>query len=55
MTIKPVDIFYILDDEDLAMIEYQELHNICVALSIDFQIQKEENERQGISSRGSMC
>ena len=54
MTIKPIDVLYMLDDDDLATIESQDLNSLCVAISLDLQLRREENERESISNRRSL-
>jgi hypothetical protein len=54
MIIKPIDVLYMLDDEDLATIESLDLNNLCVAISLDLQLKQEENERESISNRRSL-
>ena len=41
MNIKPMDILYLLEDEDLASMRYSDLHKLCVAITLDLQIEKE--------------
>lgn len=54
MTIKPMDVLYMLDDEDLATIEPQDLSNLCVAISLDLQLKQEEDERESTSYRRNL-
>lgn len=54
MIIKPMDVLYMLDDEDLATIESQDLNNLCVAISLDLQLKKEEDERESTSHRRNL-
>ena len=44
MTIKAIDILYMLDDDDLASMRYSDLHKLCVALTLDLQIEKERSK-----------
>ncbi len=44
MNIRPMDIFNLLDDEDLASMRYSDLRRLCVALTLDLQIEKERNK-----------
>jgi hypothetical protein len=44
MNIKPMDVLYMLDDEDLASMRYSDLHKLCVAITLDLQIDKEYNK-----------
>jgi hypothetical protein len=39
-----MDIFNLLDDEDLASMRYSDLRRLCVALTLDLQIEKERNK-----------
>ena len=55
MNIKPIDVLQMLDDEDLASMEYRDLRNLCLAISLDLQLSKEGDERQDISNRRAMC
>ena len=55
MTIKPIDILYMLDDKDLALMEPRDLKNLCTLISLDLQLNKEENERQDSGHRRAMC
>ena len=54
MIIKPIDVLYMLDDEDLVTIESVDLNNLCVAISLDLQLKQEEDERESISNRRSL-
>ena len=54
MTIKPIDVLHMLDDDDLATIESEDLNSLCVAISLDLQLRREENERESISNRRSL-
>jgi hypothetical protein len=54
MIIKPIDVLYMLDDEDLATIESEDLNNLCVAISLDLQLKQEEDERESINNRRSL-
>ena len=42
MNIKPLDVLHMLDDEDLAEMEPQDLERICIALTLDLQLEKEK-------------
>ena len=44
MNIRPMDIFNLLDDDDLASMRYSDLHRLCVALTLDLQIEKERSK-----------
>ena len=54
MIIKPIDVLYMLDDEDLATIESKDLNNLCVAISLDLQLKQEEDERESTNNRRSL-
>jgi len=41
MTIKPIDILQMLDDEDLADMENADLNRLCVAITLDLQLERE--------------
>jgi hypothetical protein len=41
MNIKPVDILYMLEDEDLASMEYSDLYRLCNVITLDIQLEKE--------------
>ena len=41
MTIKPIDILYMLDDEDLASMRLIDLNRLCVAITLDLQLERE--------------
>ena len=41
MTIKPIDILQMLDDEDLAEMELNDLNRLCVAITLDLQLERE--------------
>ena len=41
MTIKPIDILHMLDDEDLAGMERVDLNKLCVAITLDLQLERE--------------
>jgi len=44
VNIKPMDILYMLEDEDLASMQYSDLRKLCVAITLDLQIEKERNK-----------
>ena len=44
MNIKPMDILYLLEDEDLASMRYSDLHKLCVAITLDLQMEKERSK-----------
>jgi hypothetical protein len=54
MIIKPMDVLYMLDDEDLAMIGPMDLKNLCTAISLDLQLKNEEDERECTGYRRSL-
>ena len=39
-----MDIFNLLDDEDLASMRHSDLRKLCVALTLDLQIEKERSK-----------
>ena len=41
MTIKPIDILHMLDDEDLVNMRFIDLNRLCVAITLDLQIERE--------------
>ena len=41
MTIKPIDILYMLDDEDLASMNLVDLNRLCTAITLDLQLERE--------------
>ena len=41
MTIKPIDILHMLDDEDLASMNLIDLHRLCTAITLDLQLEQE--------------
>ena len=47
MTIKPIDILHMLDDEDLAEMERGDLNRLCVAITLDLQLER-ENKNESI-------
>ncbi len=44
VNIRPMDILYMLEDEDLASMNYSDLRKLCVAITLDLQVQKESNK-----------
>ncbi len=44
MTIKPLDVLHLLDDEDLAQMRYSDLYNLCTAITLDLQIEREKKK-----------
>jgi deoxycytidine triphosphate deaminase len=55
MIIKPIDILYMLDDEDLASMDYEDMSKLCNAISLDLQLEKESYGNENLSNRGTMC
>ena len=56
MTIKPLDILYLLDVEDVDQMDYVELNNLCIAITLDEQLTQESIARnESSSNRGNMC
>jgi len=39
-----MDILYLLEDEDLASMRYSDLHKLCVAITLDLQMEKERSK-----------
>jgi hypothetical protein len=39
-----MDILHLLEDEDLASMRYSDLHKLCVAITLDLQIEKERSK-----------
>jgi hypothetical protein len=46
MIIKPLDILYMLDDEDLADMDQDYMFKLCNAISLDLQIETETRTTQ---------
>jgi hypothetical protein len=44
VTIKPLDIIYMLDDEDLASMRQSDLQKICIAITLDLQLERERGK-----------
>ena len=42
MTIKPIDVLHMLDDEDLADMEYNDLNKLCIMITLDNQLEYEK-------------
>ena len=55
MIIKPIDILHMLDDEDLAGMDYEDMLKLCNAISLDLQIERESYGDEDSSNRGAMC
>jgi hypothetical protein len=41
MTIKPIDILHMLDDEDISQMRQIDLHRLCTAITLDLQLERE--------------
>ncbi len=54
MVIKPLDVLLMLDSEDVLLMDYPDLHKLCVLISLDLQIEKESYAKD-ISHRRNMC
>ncbi len=39
-----MDILYMLEDEDLANMRYSDLRKLCVAITLDLQVERERNK-----------
>ena len=44
VTIKPIDVINMLDDEDLAFIKQSDLQKICIAITLDLQLERERKK-----------
>lgn len=55
MTIKPIDILHMLDNESILLMDYEDLNKLCTMITLDNQIELEEDARQGSSNRRNMC
>lgn len=54
MTINPLDILFMLDDEDIAEMEAADLDKLCSLISLDIQLEKEANAKSS-DNRRNMC
>ena len=54
MIIDPLDILYMLDDEDVSEMEHVDLNRLCILISLDQQLKKEANA-QSSNNRGNLC
>jgi hypothetical protein len=41
MNIKPIDILYMLDNEDITQMRQIDLHRLCIAITLDLQLERE--------------
>lgn len=41
MTIKPIDILHMLEDEDLSQMRQVDLQRLCIAITLDLQLERE--------------
>lgn len=41
MNLRPIDILYMLDDEDLANMGRRDLNRLCIAITLDSQLERE--------------
>jgi len=55
MTIKPIDILYMLDNDMVLMMDYNDLAKLCNMITLDYQLEKEENARKSFSDRRNLC
>jgi hypothetical protein len=39
-----MDILHLLEDEDLASMRYSDLHKLCVAITLDLQLERERKK-----------
>lgn len=54
MTIKPLDVLFMLDEEDIEMMGHTDLQRLCVLVSLDLQIERELNAKSP-NNRRNMC
>jgi len=54
MTIKPLDVLFMLDEEDIEMMEHTDLQRLCVLVSLDLQLER-ESYAQSPNNRRNMC
>lgn len=54
MTIKPLDILFMLDEEDVELMETIDLQKLCTLISLDLQLEKEANAQSSDNWR-NMC
>ena len=50
-----MDILHMLDDESILLMDYDDLNKLCTMITLDNQIELEENDREGSSNRRNMC
>jgi hypothetical protein len=50
-----MDILHMLDDESILLMDYDDLNKLCTMITLDNQIELEENGREGSSNRRNMC
>ena len=43
-----MDILYMLDDEDLAGMEHSNLNKLCIAITLDLQLEREQQKEPEI-------
>ena len=55
MNIKPIDVLRMLDDEDLADMEPNDLNKLCIMITLDNQLDKESYESESSDYRRAMC
>ena len=55
MNIRPLDILHMLDDESILLMDYSDLNKLCIMITLDNQIEEEENAGQGSSNRRNLC
>ena len=48
MTIKAIDILYMLDDEDLAHMRQSDLQKLCTLVTLDAQLERERKKEPEI-------
>lgn len=55
MNIRPIDVLHMLDEEDLADMEHDDLTRLCTMITLDNQLQKESYADEDSSNRRAMC
>jgi len=55
MNIRPIDVLHMLDEEDLADMEHDDLNRLCTMITLDNQLQKESYGDEDSGNRRAMC
>jgi len=56
MNIRPIDVLRMLDDEDLAEMEYDDLNKLCTMITLDNQLDKESyGNEENSGNRRAVC